>query len=787
MLDILFVHPGASGIIYQSLSDRFCAIEPPTWSLLMAESCRSVGLEVNIIDCDAEKLSDEEATKKIIADHPRLVVMPVYGSNPNAGTVKMTQVETLCQSIKSADPSIVIAVGGTHPSALPEKTLRDHSAIDVVLLGDGVFATIELANKIKNNQFSESFSVPGTGERIGGIPVLHAGGKVVPQSDMDKVMPGYAWDLLPKKKNLLDMYRSCNWHADFKDEVREPYAAIYTSLGCRFKCLRGDTLVNTAYGKLSIKHIAENYVTIPVYTYKEGNVFISDAINIQKTGVGQKLVRVTFDDGTHIDCTPDHKFLMFKNGNQSIKTREFEVEAKDLVPGSSVRALKEKISPFGYKIISWGRRKDARNCRLVMSHKCKRALKRTEHVHHVDRNKINDDPLNLELCSSAKEHWSKHPEMSERMRMNNPSKNMTEEWRNNISVSGRGKTRTLEQRLNYRESKLGEKNPNFIDGETSGRTSRIKEINHKIAKVEVLDDTDDVYCMSVPETGWFFANDVLVKNCSFCIINSINRETTDGDYDASKSTGMRFWSPDQMFNVVKHLYENGVRTIRLSDEMFFLDKRYFEPFLQKLADSGMGKYLQMWAYARVDTVRPKYLDLFYKAGVKWLALGIEAANTAVRREVTKGTFEETDIRTIVKQIQESGISVISNYIFGFPDDTYDTMNQTLDLALELNTEMANMYACSALPGSPLYRIAIDNKWDIPDNYAAWSFHSYESLPLPTKYLSAAEVLKFRDQSWNLYFNRPEFHKVVREKFGTVAEQHVKDMAAIKLQRKIFES
>ena len=515
MLDILFIHPGASGIIYQNLSDRFAAIEPPTWSLLMAEACRVAGFEVNIIDCDAERLSDEEATKRVMADRPRLIVMPVYGSNPNAGTVKMVQVETLCKSIKDADSSIVIAVGGTHPSALPEKTLRDHSAIDVVLLGDGVFATIEIANKLKNNQYSEEygFSVPGTGERckqLGNIPVLHSGGKVVPQAEMDKVMPGYAWDLLPKKKNLLDMYRSCNWHADFKDEVREPYAAIYTSLGCRFKC-------------------------------------------------------------------------------------------------------------------------------------------------------------------------------------------------------------------------------------------------------------------------------------SFCIINSINRETTDGDYDASKSSGMRFWSPDQMFNVVKHLYENGVRTIRLSDEMFFLDKRYFEPFLQKLADSGMGKDLQMWAYARVDTVRPKYLDLFYKAGVKWLALGIEAANTAVRREVTKGTFEETDIRAIVKQIQESGISVISNYIFGFPDDTYDTMNQTLDLALELNTEMANMYACSALPGSPLYRTAIENKWELPDNYAAWSFHSFESLPLPTKYLSAAEVLKFRDQSWNLYFNRPEYHKVVRDKFGASAEQHVKDMASIKLKRKIFES
>jgi len=34
------------------------------------------------------------------------------------------------------------------------------------------------------------------------------------------------------------------------------------------------------------------------------------------------------------------------------------------------------------------------------------------------------------------------------------------------------------------------------------------------------------------------------------------------------------------------------------------------------------------------------------------------------------------------------------------EDNMETMQQTLDLALELNTEMANMYPCQALPSSP---------------------------------------------------------------------------------------
>ncbi len=53
----------------------------------------------------------------------------------------------------------------------------------------------------------------------------------------------------------------------------------------------------------------------------------------------------------------------------------------------------------------------------------------------------------------------------------------------------------------------------------------------------------------------------------------------------------------------------------------------------------------------VDTVRPKYLEMFRAAGVRWLALGIEAANRMIRKEVTKGSFEEVDVREIVKEIR----------------------------------------------------------------------------------------------------------------------------------------
>ena len=66
---------------------------------------------------------------------------------------------------------------------------------------------------------------------------------------------------------------------------------------------------------------------------------------------------------------------------------------------------------------------------------------------------------------------------------------------------------------------------------------------------------------------------------------------------------------------------------------------------------------------------------------------MEAGNQMVRKEVSKGSCKDVNIREVSREARGSGLSVFFNYIFGFPDDTMATMQQTLNLALELCTEM----------------------------------------------------------------------------------------------------
>ena len=114
------------------------------------------------------------------------------------------------------------------------------------------------------------------------------------------------------------------------------------------------------------------------------------------------------------------------------------------------------------------------------------------------------------------------------------------------------------------------------------------------------------------------------------------------------------------------------------------------------------------------------------------------------------------------------------------------MNKTLNLSKELCTSGWNAYAAMALPGSQLYKDAIDKKIRLPENYEGYSFHSYDTIPLPTEELPAYKILDFRDKAYIDYHSSIPFQERIRKRFGMKAVNSINDMLKIKLKRKIIE-
>lgn len=261
--------------------------------------------------------------------------------------------------------------------------------------------------------------------------------------------------------------------------------------------------------------------------------------------------------------------------------------------------------------------------------------------------------------------------------------------------------------------------------------------------------------------------------CTFCCINA-----------PFGKPSYRMWSPDTVIKEIDILVtQYGVKNIKFVDEMFVLNRNHVIGICDHIIERGYD--LNIWAYARVDTVKDEFLEKLNRAGFRWLALGIESGSKHVRDGVEKGRFGSADIINVVRKIQDAGINVIGNYIFGLPDDTLQSMQETLDLALEANCEFANFYCAMAYPGSKLYAMAVEKNWQLPDTWIGYSQHSYETLPLRTEVLTSAQVLKFRDDAFMTYFSNPGYLAFVEKKFGPDVVQHLNDMTKIRLKRKIL--
>ena len=157
-LDVLLITPPSRLEVYQNLSNDFAAIEPPVWSSLIANYLFRNNYTAKILDAEADLLTHKETAEKIKEEDPKLAVFIVYGQQPSASTQCMPAARKTSKILNEiTNNEINTIVIGTHPSALPKRTLQEEpykyvcqgeGPITVKLLLDYINGTIKDINKI---------------------------------------------------------------------------------------------------------------------------------------------------------------------------------------------------------------------------------------------------------------------------------------------------------------------------------------------------------------------------------------------------------------------------------------------------------------------------------------------------------------------------------------------------------------------------------------------------------------------------------------------------------------
>jgi anaerobic magnesium-protoporphyrin IX monomethyl ester cyclase len=270
-------------------------------------------------------------------------------------------------------------------------------------------------------------------------------------------------------------------------------------------------------------------------------------------------------------------------------------------------------------------------------------------------------------------------------------------------------------------------------------------------------------------------------HCSYCCIQAPFKSGEKALGYKETVNSYRLWSPSSVIAQIDKLVNRyGVRNIKFADELFVMNKKHVHGICDLIIERGYD--LNIWAYARVDTLRDdETMEKLKRAGVHWLCLGFESGSKRVRDDVKKG-YSQEEAYKVVERLGKARIYIIANFLFGLPEDDLESMQETLDLALDFNCEFANFYSAMAYPGSQLYQTALQEGWPLPKSWSGYSQHAVDTLPLPTKYIPGTEVLSFRDRAFHLYFCNPAYLERIGQRFDCQTVQHIHNMLAYKLRR-----
>lgn len=272
--------------------------------------------------------------------------------------------------------------------------------------------------------------------------------------------------------------------------------------------------------------------------------------------------------------------------------------------------------------------------------------------------------------------------------------------------------------------------------------------------------------------------------CSFCCIQAPFKEGEKLKGLKSSVNTYRKWSASSILSEIDILVNKyKVKNIKFADEIFVLDKNHVNSICDGIIEKGYK--LNIWAYSRVDTITKELASKLSKAGINWICLGIETDNSNSQKEVNK-SFSQEELKKTIDILKSENINIIANYIFGLHHDTIESMERTLNSSLEHDFDFANFYCAMAYPGSDLYIEALKNEIPLPKSWNGFSQHSYECLPLATKFISGKEVLKFRDNAFHKYFNSERYLNYIENRFGVKTKNHIVQMSHKRLKRKCLE-
>jgi radical SAM superfamily enzyme YgiQ (UPF0313 family) len=229
--------------------------------------------------------------------------------------------------------------------------------------------------------------------------------------------------------------------------------------------------------------------------------------------------------------------------------------------------------------------------------------------------------------------------------------------------------------------------------------------------------------------------------CTYCAARMYNEL-----YEGTANYGRRR-SHENVLDELLEIQRNGnLAYVIFLDDTFTIYRRWVREFCRVY---GERLRIPFSLHARVETVNKQLIGELVAAGCKHITYGVESGSPRVRSDIMQRAASNERIKEVFRWTSEAGIMVTANYMLGIPGETRDDLQQTFELASELQEHALDFgyFVFYPYPGTMLFRLCVEKGY-LPTDYLEREANNRESiLSLPD--LTNDDITEYYDRFTSL--------------------------------------
>ena len=164
-------------------------------------------------------------------------------------------------------------------------------------------------------------------------------------------------------------------------------------------------------------------------------------------------------------------------------------------------------------------------------------------------------------------------------------------------------------------------------------------------------------------------------------------------------------SPDRIFSEIKTLYEeHGITSFQIIDDIFNMQPKRALEFFNLIVKNNMQVTFSFPNGVRGDIIDEEMVDAMWDGGVRYMAYAIETGSPRIQKLIQKN-LKLDKIKKAISLSTAKGIVTRGFFMFGFPTETEEDVQMTIDFATSSDLVLAIFFTVLYFPGTPLYELA----------------------------------------------------------------------------------